>query len=186
MRKPKTIPKDAIIAPVVSTSIIAAGKVANGRTIPVFILSPDKEGKINALLESHADIPRGACQVLWGDTYNHDTIFLYLEFINPMTLKIIIPLDTIKDGKAIDFLIHSQCLYLMTGYPKMKLSENLDKPRILLEIPSQEFAKQWKTISKKKACKHFRNNKDISAQQAKELYDGIQKEFEPLINLRLK
>ena len=68
----------------------------------------------------------------------------------------------------------------------MKLSENLDKPRILLEIPSQEFAKQWKTISKKKACKHFMNNKDISAQQAKELYDGIQKEFEPLINLRLK
>ena len=111
---------------------------------------------------------------------------LHLEFTEPIAVKIIIPLEIIRNGATIDQIIHTQCLYLMTGNPEMKLSQNLCKERILLEVPSREFTDEWRKLYKKKYCKHLRKTHHISAKAAEEVFDKLQDEFSWIKKMRMK
>lgn len=149
MWKPKTVKADDVIATVVNTAALSVAGVANGRTVPVIILQPDEENKIDAVINAHSGISEGNCVSQWGCTNDRNTILLHLEFTEPIAVKIIIPLEIIRNGATIDQIIHTQCLYLMTGNPEMKLSQNLRKERILLEVPSREFTDEWRKLYKK-------------------------------------
>lgn len=149
MWKLKSVKADDVIATVVNTAALSVAGVANGRTIPVIILQPDEENKIDAVINAHSGISEGNCVSQWGCTNDRNTILLHLEFTEPIAVKIIIPLEIIRNGATIDQIIHTQCLYLMTGNPEMKLSQNLCKERILLEVPSREFTDEWRKLYKK-------------------------------------
>lgn len=186
MWKPKSIKTDTIIATVVNIAALSSVGVANGRTIPVVILQPDEDHKIDAVINAHSGISGGNCESQWGCTYDRNTILLHLEFTEPLAVKIIIPLDIIQNGATIDQIIHTQCLFLMTGNPGMKLSQNLHKERILLEVPSREFAEEWGKLYKKKYCKHLRKTYHISDKAAREVFDKFQEEFSWIKKSRIK
>ena len=186
MWKPESAKADDIIATVVNTAALSVVGVANGRTVPVVILQPDDENKTDAVITAHSGISEGNCESQWGCSYDRNTILLHLEFTEPVALKIIIPLDIIHNGATIDQIIHTQCLYLMTGNPGMKLSQNLRKERILLEVPSREFADEWRKLYKKKYCKHLRKTHHISSKAAEEVFDKLQDEFSCIKKLRMK
>lgn len=176
----------ADIATVVNTAALSAAGVANGRTVPVVILKSDEANKIDTVINVHSGISGGNCESQWGCTYDRSTILLNLEFTDPIAVKIIIPLDIVQDGATIDQIIHMQCLYLMTGTPGMKLSQNLNKERILLEIPSRDFADEWKKLYKKQYCKYLRKTHHISSKDAEEIFDKMQDEFDCIKELRIK
>lgn len=186
MWKLESAKADDIIATVVNTAALSAVGVANGRTVPVVILQSDEEKKIDAVINAHSGISGGNCKSQWGCTYDRNTILLHLEFTEPVVVKIIIPLDIIQNGATIDQIIHTQCLYLMTGNPEMKLAQNLCKERILLEVPSREFADEWRKLYKKKYCKHLRKTHHISSKAAKDVFDKLQDEFSFIKKLRIK
>ena len=54
MWKPKSVKADDVIATVVNTAALSVAGVANGRTIPVIILQPDEENKIDAVINAHS------------------------------------------------------------------------------------------------------------------------------------
>ena len=112
MWKPESAKADDIIATVVNTAALSVAGVANGRTVPVVILQPDDENKIDAVITAHSGISEGNCESQWGCSYDRNTILLHLEFTEPVALKIIIPLDITHNGATIDQIIHTQCLYL--------------------------------------------------------------------------
>ena len=58
MWKPKSAKTDDIIATVVNTAALSVVGVANGRTVPVVILQPDDENKIDAVITAHSGISR--------------------------------------------------------------------------------------------------------------------------------
>lgn len=182
----KTTETEAIIAQVVNTAALSSRGVANGRNVPVVILHPDEESKIDSLISVHSGIPNGNCKSQWGCTFNRNTIFLHLEFTNPIAAKIIIPFDTIKNGLTIDQIIYAQCLYLMTGESGTSFSQNLNKERILLEVPSREFANEWKRIFKKKYCSHLKKTLHISRKTAECVFDKMQFELNYVTKLRVK
>lgn len=186
MWKPKFTKTDDIIATVSNIAALSSVGVANGRTIPVIILQPDEEHKIDAIINAHSGIPGGNCESQWGCTYDFNKILLRLEFTEPLAVKIIIPLDIIQNGAIIDQIIHTQCLFLMTGNPGMKLSQNLHKERILLEVPSREFADEWRKLYKKKYCKYLKKKHHISDKAAREVFDKLQEEFNCIKKMRIK
>lgn len=186
MWKPKSVKADDVIATVVNTAALSVAGVANGRTIPVIILQPDEENKIDAVINAHSGISEGNCVSQWGCTNDRNTILLHLEFTEPIAVKIIIPFEIIRNGATIDQIIHTQCLYLMTGNPEMKLSQNLRKERILLEVPSREFTDEWRKLYKKKYCKHLRKTHHISAKAAEEVFNKLQDEFSWIKKMRTK
>lgn len=186
MWKLKSANADDIIATVVNTAAFSTTGVANGRTVPVVILQSDSESKIDAVIDSHFGMSEGNCQSQWGCTNDRNTILLHLEFREPVAVKIVIPLDIIHNGATIDQIIHTQCLYIMTGTPGMKLSQNLRKERILIEVPSREFADEWRKLYKKKYCKYLRKTHHISSKTAEEVFDKMQDEFSCIKKLRMK
>lgn len=184
--RPKVTQAGDIIANVSNSATISVVGVANGRTIPLIILLPDKENKIDAIINAHSGISGGDCESQWGCTCDHNTILLFLEFKNPVAARIIIPLDIIKYGAIIDQIIHVQCLYLMTGELGMKLSQNLEKGKILLEIPSRDFANEWNKLYKKKYCKYLKKTYNISRETAEDIFRKVQEEFSCIKKLRIK
>lgn len=178
--------EDDILTTVVNTGALSAYGVANGRTVPVVILQTDREKKIDAAINAHIGISNGNCDSQWGRTCDGNKILLRLEFTVPVAITLIIPFDIISNGATIDQIIHTQCLYLMTGDPGMKLSQNLHKERILLEIPSREFVDEWRRLYKKKYCKHLKKTYHISSSAAEEVFEKIQSEFSCVKKLRMK
>lgn len=183
--KPQVTQTGDIIAKVSGSAAISVVGVANGRTIPVIIVLPDKENKIDAIINAHCGISAGDCESQWGCTFDHNVILLFLEFKNPVEARVIIPLDIIEYGAIIDQIIHMQCLYLMTGELGMKLSQNLEKGKILLEIPSRDFANEWNKLYKKKYCKYLRKTYHISRETAEDIFEKIQEEFSCIKKLRM-
>lgn len=61
MWKLKSVKADDVIATVVNTAALSVAGVANGRTIPVIILQPDEENKIDAVINAHSGISEGNC-----------------------------------------------------------------------------------------------------------------------------
>lgn len=184
--KPRVDNKGDICAKVVNTAALSISGIANGRTIPVVILQSDPDQKIDTAINGHIGIPTGNCLSQWGRTWNGEKILLHLELSSPVAISILIPFDIIGNGPTIDQIIHTQCLYLMTGAPGTKLSENLDKARILLEIPSREFASEWQKMYKKRYCKHLRKTYHISRKASESVFEKIQEEFSSVKNLRVK
>lgn len=90
MWKPKSAKADDIIATVVNTAALSVVGVANGRTVPVVILQPDEENKIDAVITAHSGISEGNCESQWGCTYDRNTILLHLEFTEPVAVKIMV------------------------------------------------------------------------------------------------
>ena len=184
--KPKLAEEGTIIASVTGTAALSVIGVANGRTVPVVIIQPDEEKIIDAAINAHSGISGGTCESQWGCTYDRNTILLHLEFTTPVAVKIIIPLDIIGNGATIDQIIHTQCMYLMTGEPGTKLSQNLRKERILLEVPSRDFVNEWRKLYKKKYCKYLQKTHHISSKAAEEVFDKLQEEFSCIKKLRMK
>ena len=186
MWKFKVAKKDEIIASVASTGSVSSTGIANGRMVPVVMLQSDEGKIIETAIKAHMGIENGSCQSQWGCTTDGNTIILSLEISSPVAVKIMIPLDIIEKGATVDQIIHTQCLWLMTGEPGMRLSENLNKERILLEIPSREFASEWRRIYKKKYCNHLRKTYKMSHKAAEEVFEKLQEEFSCVKKMRMK
>ena len=70
MWKPKSVKADDVIATVVNTAALSVAGVANGRTIPVIILQPDEENKIDAVINAHSGISGGNCKGVSNGNWN--------------------------------------------------------------------------------------------------------------------
>ena len=170
-------PTTAITATVVETASLSSAGVANGRNIPVVILQSDSNQLIDKIIAAHSGIPNGICESQWGATLDKNKILLDLEFTTPQKIRIIIPFDVINHGLTINQIVYTQCMYLMTGTTRSKLSENLDKEKVLMEIPSKEFMRAWQYLYKKKYCKYLQKKHNISHKVAVEIFDKMQEEL---------
>lgn len=170
----------------VTSALISSTGVANGRNIPVVIVKTDPKNVIDDIISIHETIPCGHCDSQWGMTVDRKKVLLSLEFKDPIECKFLIAFDFLKYAAVVDQIIYSQCMYLMTGTPGMKLSENLDKDRILLEIPSESFSEEWERIYRKEYVKYLRQKYQISRKESIEIFDKLKKELNDIKTLRLK
>lgn len=178
--------KDAICTPIVSNAIVSSEGIANGRGIPVVVVAPDENHIIDNIISTHQSIPSGHVSSQWASSVDQSTIYLILDFSDPVANKVIIAFDIIKYGIIVDQIIFSQCLYLMTGTPGMHFSENTEKPRIILEVPSEDFKDSWGKIYKEKYSGFLQKKYHISQKKAKNIFDEMQKELNELKTLRMK
>lgn len=175
-----------VMAPVVGSGSIASYDVANGRNIPVVIVEPDSKKIIDSIISVHRNISYGHCDSKWGLTDDHKNILLVLEFKDPISSKILISFDFIKYGMVVDQIIYAQCTYLMTGEAGTKLSDNLGRPMVLLEIPVEEFAEEWNRIYRKAIVNYIHKKYKSSWAEANEIFNKIQQTLKPIRTLRIK
>lgn len=170
---------------IVASSVVATSGVANGRNIPVVVVEDKSNNKIEEIIATHEFVPDGHCNSQWGrGLANNKEIVLKLEFDNPIIRTVIIYFDIIKFGIVVDQILHSQCMYLMTGNKDTKLVDDFNKNRILIEIPVYEFKDEWKSIYKNRFVKYLRKKKNLSKKEAQKIFDSMQQETSILKSFR--
>ena len=170
---------------VMACSTLTIQGVANGRTIPVIFVEKDDENKIETAINLHKNVKQGICSTQWGATEDNKYVLLFLKFSLPTETNIVLMFDILKHGYIVTHILKMQCLYLAMGDEGSKLSENMDAPKILIEVKNEEFLEEWYKIFQKEYTKHLRKKHGLSKKEAVDIFEKITKEISIIEKIRL-
>jgi hypothetical protein len=67
---------------------------------------------------------------------------LQFTLVDPVPVEFFVAFNVEKQGGIVDLIIHSQLLYIQPGKPKNRLSNTINFPRLMVEIPSTHFSNE--------------------------------------------
>lgn len=149
---------ETIPVPVVSDAIMATTGVGDGRMIPVVILDTSKRPDIDDMIRAHMITGNGDARSAWMKKGRRErsVIRLLIEVQQPSQCRMFIQFDIARQGGLVDQIVQKQGLYLQAGRPGDRFSNNLQVPRILLEVPSRHFLREWESMYRENMEKRFR------------------------------
>ncbi|WP_146218531.1 hypothetical protein [Pseudomonas sp. RW409] len=160
-------PKDTVF--VVADGGIAHPDIAEGRMIPALILNCEKHQNFCDLVLIHETTPPGDVIVKWGRSIlDKKHAFLTLEFQQPVKCTLSIRFTLEKQAGLIDGIIKSRGAYLIPFQFCERVSEALEKPKILIEVPSSATFPGWEKLHREVVLKRYKKN-GISGKNAKAL-----------------
>lgn len=143
--------------PIVSSSIILRRNFADGQSIPLLILNTQDHPEIDKAIELHTGLDNGKITFTWGKTLDSKYIFLQVESISPVEIAYNILFQPDNDYALLEMIIKSHMLYIQSGKEGDRLSHNLNKPKLFMELNSTEFEKDIFSITQKAKLKRFKN-----------------------------
>lgn len=165
-----TLPRFAAAAvPIVATSAIAIQTVGAGRLIPLLIVDTSGRPDINELVRAHDYLAPGDVDTTWMHNLGkarHKSVCLMCEFHRPVKCVIILEFEFPRKLPVVDLIVYSGAMYLQIGKPGDKFDVNIDKPRILADVPSDSFREQWHALMSKVVERDLRND-GLSRRQAR-------------------
>lgn len=149
------------ILEIVSDGAIASHHTADGRLIPVLILKNSNNNDLENLIKIHGDTPPGDAVSMWAKKrFNSKAIYLVIKFKKPLEVEATVEFDLFKHDILVDGIIHSKAVYLQPGNVGDNVSDDINAPKILVEIPAKTTIENWdktlnKIVSKKLQKKGF-------------------------------
>lgn len=171
---------------IVHSGSISSVHIANGRNIPVLIIDTTEEKEIEKAILLHKNIDVGKVETIWGKSVNGKKIMLKINMIEPSPSEFMLVFDVVKNYATIDFIINAQLVYIQPGKQEDKLKTTMSAPKILIEVPSSHFYKEWYTVYEKNLAKYFRTKKGMSKRVAKQVAIDTYKEIGKLRDFRMK
>lgn len=146
------------IVPIVGDGAIADPEIGDGRLIPVLILDCDLRTDVLDMVLLHMDnTPPGDVHVRWGvHAFSKKIIYLTLDFKKPMPISIALEFNVSTMGGLVDFIIGARAVYLQPKDSGARVSEGMNKPRIIVEIPPATKLKGWDGIYSDSLIKIYR------------------------------
>ena len=85
-----------------------------------------------------------------------------------MRCTVILEFDPARQGILVDQTVRSEALYIQPGRPGDRLANTMDSPRLLIEVPAKQFAREWDKIFQKAMVGELRNRglKRVQAKRA--------------------
>ena len=155
--KKQTRKINANSVPIISDGAISTPDCGDRRLIPVLVIDCNGRPDIRDLIYSHEYLPPGDVKVTWGrKAFQYRSVLLLLEFIRPS--EVIIPLEfkMQSQGTLVEGILHSKAVYLQPLESGKKVTEGIDKTKILVEIPDTGFFPEWDKLHTKVIKKTFR------------------------------
>lgn len=168
---------------VVSNASMAAMGVGEGRNIPLIIIDSSDRPDIKNLFENHEQSIKGESRAYWNIIGNK--VALLLEFLSPVDCKFIIEMDVVKMGPVINLIFKSQSLYIQQGKPGDRLKNNINLPKIIIDVHCQDFKSTWDELFLKKMKLHFKRKYKVSKKEAGKMAMRYIREFEKVENIRI-
>jgi len=140
-------PQERIPLQVVSDPLVAHSMVGNGKLIPHLLVDTSERSDFETLIDAHKDISPGDCDSIWAKpSRNNDVFWLILFFKRPSKCTVKLEFDIVRQGGVIDQIVSCELLYLQSAREGDRFLNTLDKPRILIEVPSKQFQDEWDKI----------------------------------------
>jgi len=177
------IPKTVL--EVVADATINSIDFAQGRTVPLVILDTTNHPEIVKAIEVHCDVSNGNVKTTWGKTKDEKFISLIVELLDPFPAAFTIVFSAYPQAGIVDIIVSSQLLFIQTGKPGDRLKHDLFKPKLLIEVPSEQFASKWKELYLRIMTRRFRKL-DYSKKVAEKLANDFYNEMRIVRDMRMK
>lgn len=156
---PVRTPEKSQILKIVGDAAVATVKVGHGRLIPLIIVDTTNRPDISEVIAMQGHLPAGDVVVQWGELAgSHDHIALILRFERPIEGMAIIEFDIAKQGILVEHILQSNALYIQSGMPGDRLGHDLDRPKMLIEVPDTNFKGKWEKLYFNAIFQRMRNN----------------------------
>ena len=177
---------EALPVPIISDAVVATQGTADGRIIPVLILDTSLRPDIEDMVKAHKLLGAGDVKSGWSipSKINTKNISLILTFLKPSCCIIIIQFDIVHQGGVLDQIIQAQGLYIQPGKKGDRLRSTINHDRVLVEVPSKHFRKDWDKLFFKGLVKNFMN-KGLKKSDAKIASGDFIKEWRELGSKKL-
>ncbi|MGR2947948.1 hypothetical protein ABMX85_22085 [Vibrio vulnificus] len=137
---------------------MANTRAADGRLVPHLIIDVGEDEELMTLVKVHQDTIPGDVESQWGrKRFSSKSIYLILRFFRPIELELVVEFDMSKHHHVIDGIIQTRTAYIQPGAKGDKLSDDINAPKILIEIPARTTFDEWDKILKKHTAKKLRN-----------------------------
>lgn len=143
---------------IVADGAVSICGLAGGRLIPLVIIDASDRPDIEEFIRIHQSAEKlGDVKVQWGQLEGHEgTITLFLTFIRPAEVTMLLEFKVVTQGILIEQALIGRGLYLQTGREGDRLSKDVDRPKVLIEIGDTGFRPIWDKIFHKQMERHFR------------------------------
>lgn len=142
---------------IVGDGAIATGPVGEGRLIPVVVVDCDEHRPLVELIQLQEHTPPGDVSSLWAQKlFDKKHLFLRLEFQRPVITDVTLQFSLEKHLGLVNGIMKSRGLYLQPSEFAVRVSHGIDKPKILVEVPSTFPA--WDALHFELVAKRFRRN----------------------------
>lgn len=170
---------------IISDASITSLHIANGKNIPLIIVDTIAHPEIERAIIAHTSVQNGHISTIWGKSTDDRFITLQFTLVDPVPIEFFVAFNVEKQGGLVDLIIHSQLLYIQPGKPRDRLSNTMDSPRLMIEVPSTHFLNEWKLIFQRVMTKHFRKM-GLDRKDAKNAAIDFNKEWGIMRNFRMK
>jgi hypothetical protein len=176
---------ECIPVKIVGDAAIASKGIGEGRLIPLIIIDTSNRPDIEELIHVHKFSPIGEVQISWCKiSKNKNLLNLVLSFSRPSQCIVIIEFEIVRQGNLVDQILMSQALYIQPGREGDRLKNTMDKQRVLLEIPSVGFEKEWEKLFLARVADDFKK-KGYSLKDSNEMGKMLINELRTLGRVRM-
>lgn len=145
------------VVPIVGDGAIAHPGFADGRIIPVLVVDCAMHQQLYDLILMHSCTPPGDVVANWGHRlFQTKDVYLTLEFSQPLKTKAVFRFEVKRQASLVDGIIKSRGVYLQPVQLARRVIDGMDKPKILIEVPSSATFPRWNDIHRKSALQSYR------------------------------
>lgn len=163
-----TTPVQNRIVRVIADPVIATPGRVNGKLIPLLILDTSHRPDINELVRVHQSFDEGDVIVQWGAIEGReDNIALFLTFTRPTERIVVIEFDLPRQAALVDQIVTAGAIFIQPGKIGDKLLDDLNVPKVIVEIPDTGFGPYWEKLYLKSITNKLRAS-GLSRHKAKQ------------------
>lgn len=137
----------SIVVPIAGDGAIGHPDVADGRIIPVLIVDCSNHNNLYEFILLQESTPPGDVSVTWGrERFNKRAVYLTIAFHRPIATKAVFRFAIPAQAGLVDGIIHSRGVYLQPLQSGKSVSEGIDGPKIVVEVPPAATFDEWPEI----------------------------------------
>ncbi len=172
---------------IINDGAIATVGMGEGRLVPLVIIDTSERPDIEELVRVHQYVGPGDAKSAWGRLKGsgEEKISLILQFVRPAELMLVLEFDIAKRWGLVDQILTSKGIYILPGRDGDRLSNKLDAPKVLIEVPDTGFGKTWEDMWHRHLMGELRH-RGVSRQHAKQAARRVIREWREFGRLRMR
>jgi hypothetical protein len=143
---------------IIADAAVSTRGFHGGRLLPLLLLDTSERPDIAELIHVHQYCEPGDHRVQWDQISGHEgTVAVFLNFIRPLEFFMSLEFDIVKQGILVEQALIGQGIYLAEAEAcNDRFAKNVDRPKIIVELPDTGYREVWDKLFQKHLTKHFR------------------------------
>jgi hypothetical protein len=159
----------ADIVPIAGNGSIA-GPVLEGVAVPALILDTRARPDVSEAIRVHStgSLPPGDVNFRWGGRPGcPDEVLLVLDLLRPLEVRIVLSFSIEREAILVESALTARAVYLQAGKPGDRLKHDLDRPKMLVELPETGFGPIWERLVVEQMTAVFARDMKIRRRKAR-------------------